>query len=135
MPGAPLIGGSRPSVSVVIATACRRPEIRRAIASVLSQDVPVELIVVANGPRYDPALAAEIGNRTDLRFCHLPEGDMAKAQEHGRGLVTADCFSFLDDDDVYLPGGLQLRLRAFAQDPALDFVVTNGSNILSRTES
>lgn len=114
------------SVSVIIPTQCRRWEIRRAIDSVLAQDVPVQIIVVANGFLYEAALAEELRRRDDLQFAYIPEGSCSAAHRHGRRLVHTEWFAFLDDDDVYLPGALKLRLAALAGDPGLDLVVTNG---------
>jgi glycosyltransferase involved in cell wall biosynthesis len=117
-------------ISVVIPTACR-PEragsIRRAIQSVLSQEnVDLEVIVVVNGPGYDRALRAELEADPALRVAYLPEPDLPAAQRHGRTLVTKPFFSYLDDDDEYLPMALHTRTNVMLSDPAVDVVATNG---------
>src|SRR4051794_28135412 len=122
MPAAPLI-------SVIIATTCearRQAEIRRAIASVRLQAVPLEVIVVVNGSRFDPALFEELKHDPELRVAYLSEGSFPAALKHGRGLVRGEYFAFLDDDDRYLDGALDCRLTAIRQHPQTDFVATNG---------
>jgi glycosyltransferase involved in cell wall biosynthesis len=98
----------------------------RAIESVLAQDVDVEPIVVANGSQHDPALLAEIRGDSRLRVEFLEEGNLAAAQHYGRSLVSRPYFSFLDDDDEYLPGALRTRAEPLLTDPDIDVVATNG---------
>ena len=117
-------------VSVIIPTAAwpeRAASLRRAIASVLAQEgVDLELIVVANGERRDPDLMRELRAHPRLRLVEQEEPDLPTAQRHGRLLVTRPFFSFLDDDDVYLPGCLRTRAAPLLEDATVDVVATNG---------
>ncbi len=120
----------RARINVIIPTmgeAARRVSLTRAIESVLSQGgVAVELIVVVNGTRYDPALLAALRADARLQVIYQEEGSLPAALRLGRLHVTGEFFSFLDDDDEYLPDALQTRVAHLRADPELDVVATNG---------
>jgi glycosyltransferase involved in cell wall biosynthesis len=117
-------------VSVIIPTACRRERtaaLQQAVASVLMQEgVDVEIIVVVNGPDYNHDLFAWLTENPRLRVEYRPEPSLPAAHRVGRSLVTKPFFSFLDDDDEYLPGALLIRLDAMLEDPTVDVIATNG---------
>ena len=125
-------------ITAIIPTLCeavRRDRLLRAIDSLLDQDgVSVELIVVVNGDRYDPALLEELRKRMDLHLHCLREPNVAAARRAGRELVDTEFFCFLDDDDVYLPRALQKRLAPRLGDPSVDAVVSNGYRASNGTE-
>jgi glycosyltransferase involved in cell wall biosynthesis len=117
-------------VSVIIPTACRRERtaaVQQAVASVLMQEgVDLEVIVVVNGPDYDRDLFAWLTANPRLRVEYRPEPSLPAAHRVGRGLVTQPFFSFLDDDDEFLPDALRIRLTPMMEDPTVDVVATNG---------
>lgn len=117
-------------ISVIIPTTCearRWASLKRAIASVTAQEnVNVELIVVVNGLRLDPECYEELRSLPGLNVVYLDKGDLPLAVKHGRSLVTAPFFAFLDDDDEYLPGALWMRLQPLLVDDATGYVVSNG---------
>lgn len=121
---------SVPSVSVIIPTTCergRRSLLCRAIDSVLAQrEVDVHLLIVVNGSRVCETLYEELRADGRLQLARLPVGSLPAAQRHGRGLVTKQYFTLLDDDDELLPDALQRRASALAGDPTVDMVVSNG---------
>jgi glycosyltransferase involved in cell wall biosynthesis len=105
--------------------------LRRAVDSVLSQaDVDVELIVVLNGDSYAPEVIAWLRAEPRIICAMLPGPDKPRATALGRSLVTRDFFSYLDDDDEYLPGGLARRAAFLAENPQLDCVATNGEYVV-----
>lgn len=116
-------------ISVIIRTkgdAERAALLPRAVNSVLTQqDVSVELIVVLNGTQYDADLLAWLRNDERIRCAVLDGPSLAKASETGRALLTSDYFTFLDDDDEFLPGSLAMRVRYLNENPQIDCVVTN----------
>lgn len=124
---------TEPMVGVIIPTTCdirRAAQIHRAIESVLSQQgVAVELLLVVNGAHVDEALYRRL-LQSRAAVIRLPEGNVSQARYAGVLATKAPFFSFLDDDDEFLPGALATRLAAF--EPAVDCVVTNG---LERGES
>lgn len=117
-------------VSVVIPTTCRTSRVgtlRRAIASAQAQDgIELDLIVVVNGPDFDREMVDELCADPRMRVEYLPVPDLPAALRHGRTLALAPFFSFLDDDDEYLPGALRLRADVLLRSPEIDLVATNG---------
>jgi glycosyltransferase involved in cell wall biosynthesis len=117
-------------VTVIIPTLARRergPGLRRALDSVLAQrDVrPLPLLVI-NGEFRDPDLVAELAADRRLRVVTRDEASLPGALRRGRELVDTPWFAELDDDDLLLPGALEVRLRALEEMPGTDVVVTNG---------
>jgi glycosyltransferase involved in cell wall biosynthesis len=113
---------------VIVPTTCRRTRadrLWRALASIRSQTVDLEIIVVVNGREYDAELYGDLRSEPDLRVLYVEEGGLPHALRQGRAAVNQPFFSFLDDDDEYLPGALRTRLDVMARDATLDLVVTN----------
>ena len=85
------------TISVILpttATVARLRSLNRAIESVLSQqDVTVDLIVVANGPRCDPEILDSLAKRLDVRLVYAEEGNYPAALRLGRDLVEAPFFA------------------------------------------
>jgi glycosyltransferase involved in cell wall biosynthesis len=119
-----------PAISVIIPTAAwtaRGAALRRAIASVLDQEgVDLEVIVVVNGADHDRDLLAELRADPRLRVEFRAEASLPAAHRHGRRLVSKPYFSFIDDDDEFLPGALRTRAAAMMEDDSIDVVATNG---------
>lgn len=118
------------SVTVIVPTTCeaaRAASLRRALESVAPQ-LPDDglVLVVANGSRVDERTLRMVAEAPRTRIERLSEGSVARAQRFGRTCVATPFFCFLDDDDEYLPGAIEARLRALLDDPAADVVVTNG---------
>jgi glycosyltransferase involved in cell wall biosynthesis len=119
----------KPTVTVIIPTVCdagRAGQLQRAIASVLVQqgEMDVELILVVNGNRFDPALVSELKANPALKVVQIERGNVSVARHQGLLSASGQYFCFLDDDDELLPGGLAKRV-ALMQD-GVDVVVTNG---------
>lgn len=110
-------------VSVVICTYNRRAMLEEAIASVLVQGWPAQLIVVDDGSTDDtPAALAQIAARwpragPSLRLLRLDNGGKSRALNHALPLVTEDSVLVFDDDDVLLPGALRVLATALAAAP------------------
>ena len=119
-----------PSVTVIIASSCeakREAAIWRAVGSALAQDcVNVDLVVVVNGQRYNPALFERLTTDSRLSVSYREEGSYPAAVLHGRTLVANEFFAYLDDDDEFLPGALRTRVAPMLEDSSIDFVATNG---------
>jgi glycosyltransferase involved in cell wall biosynthesis len=121
---------SLPSVGVIVPTralAERAPLIRRALASVLSQEgVNAVPVVVVNGADRCPELVRELAGDTRVRLVEIPQAGIPGALRAGREAVESEWFSSLDDDDLYLPRALATRVEALRARPDCDAVVTNG---------
>ena len=98
----------------------------RAIQSVLAQvGVEVLVLVVANGPQCDERLLEKISVLSGVQLLRMAAPSMPLALEFGRDHVKTPFFGELDDDDVYLEGGLRRLLDALLTDTDADVVVAN----------
>ncbi len=117
-------------ITTIIPTLCqteRGDAIVRAIESIhRACDCPIRILIVVNGQRFDKHLLQALLMRKDVEVIQIEEGSLIKAHLIGRRAVTTDYFSFLDDDDEYLAGALDRRLKVLQENPNIDVVVTNG---------
>lgn len=120
--GLALIDESVPSVSVIIATHNRPRTLARAIESArASARGGVEVVVVDDAS----------GDETE-RVCRATPGIVYVRVERNQGVAGArnigllasrgDYLTFLDDDDVRLPGSLDRQVEALASAPEAAFV-------------
>ncbi len=116
-------------ITTIIPTLCeqnRREQLLRAIASIHAASAhPVRVLVVVNGQRFDASLVEHLQGRNDVDVIQLAEGSQTNAQLVGRKAVATEFFSFLDDDDEYLPHGLDVRMSLLAGN-GFAVAVTNG---------
>ena len=133
------MSATNPTVSVIIRTLAegrRRDAIFRALQSIVSQQgVTAIPIVVANGDRFDPTLLEELRGRRDLRFHYLELGSLPAAMQQGRAMVDTPFFCYLDDDDEYLPHGLQERVAMLGGHEEADAVVGGGYRVIGDQRS
>lgn len=118
------------AISVIIPTlaeARRAESLLRAIGTVRAQeDISAVPIVVVNGQRFDSSLVQRLQQMNSIQLHLEPRGGLVNALVVGRRLVETPYFSFLDDDDEYLPHALRTRLDAMLADDRVDAVVSNG---------
>lgn len=119
-----------PRISVIIPTLCeaaRSGAIHRAITSIRnSSREPVLILVVVNGDRFDPTLLDTLRASPGVAVLQLAVASVTEAQLAGRRAVKTEYFSFLDDDDEYLPGALDHRLELLGGEQGYDLAVTEG---------
>jgi glycosyltransferase involved in cell wall biosynthesis len=110
----------RPDISVVLATYDRRDTLPRAIASVLSQNAHFELIVVDDASRDGSRdyLATFADPRIRVILAERNRGPSA-ARNLGLAAARADIVAFLDSDDAYRPGRLDIPIGVLAGDAGL----------------
>ena len=104
-----------------------------AIASALNQTaVPIELIVVEDGSTDGTRAAIESWCRRDARV-RLLANDVAQgsspARNTGMAAARGPFFAFLDSDDEWLPGFLQVQLSAFDECPDASVVTGNAVSV------
>lgn len=103
-----------PSVTVVIPTRDRPDLLRRTLASVLVQRVPLEVVIVdeASSPPVGDALG-DVDPRVRIVRHDRPAG-VARARNAGTAAARAPWVALLDDDDLWAPDKLQAQLGAAA---------------------
>jgi GT2 family glycosyltransferase len=104
-----------PRLSAVVCTYDRYDVLPDALASLLAQTEPVEVIVVDNSP--DAAAAEAFGRRyagaPGLRYLLEPVPGLSNARNRGLAEARAPLVAFLDDDAIASPGWSAAVLRAF----------------------
>jgi glycosyltransferase involved in cell wall biosynthesis len=125
-------------ITTIIPTLCqieRGKTLARAIESIhRASDSLVKILIVVNGQRFDQQLLESMRLRKDVELIQISEGSLIKAHLVGRQAVTTEYFSFLDDDDEYLAGALDIRLAALKENPKADLTVTNGYSFSAGTD-
>lgn len=121
------------SVDVIIRTlaeASRRTALLRAVESLTqAQGCAVRPIVVINGSRSDEDAVSAVERVPGVEMIRIAQAGLQRATVAGRLAVTAPYFAFLDDDDEYLPNGVDAMLEAIEAQPEGDAVVTNGFKV------
>lgn len=125
---------SKPAVSIIIPTALderRAKSLETAVLSVRqNKSVDAVPVIVANGRARDSRAFANWKRDPRIRFYYIEEPNPAAAVRHGRQHVDTPYFGFLDDDDYYLPGALDVRVTEIERESdsksGHDVVVTNG---------
>lgn len=113
----------RPLVSVVIPTRNRETLLSETLTSVRAlegADLQIELIVVDNGSTDGtPAVAAAF----NARFISVATRGASAARNAGFRIASGDYVTFLDDDDIWLPGHLRPHLAMLEAHPEFDVAV------------
>jgi glycosyltransferase involved in cell wall biosynthesis len=120
----------KPTVSVVVPTFNRAHLLPRAISSILAQTFAnFELMIVDDGSTDNTA--AIIQEFTDPRIRFIPLGRNyggSYARNQGIKAARAELIAFLDSDDEWLPGKLELQIARLqtSNDPRASVVYCQG---------
>lgn len=123
-----------PLLSVVIPTWNRAHIVCEAIESALNQRPEgIEVIVVddASTDATIERLKETFGRRVHLLPLAVQRGQGA-ARNAGALLACGQYISFLDSDDVWLPGKFDAELRVFAEFPEANAVISDSLNFFQR---
>lgn len=105
----------------------RKKVLLEAIDSVLAQaELRPEMLLVVNGSRFDAELLRLLSSNDRLQIVQVAEPNFPGAIREGVFRARAEFFSFLDDDDLFLPGAVASRVQPMIADSTIDFVATNG---------
>ena len=121
------------TVSVIVPTYKRNKYVIRALESIISQDYPdIEIVVVDDNGRGNPdqieterVLSTYISDKKIKYVCNEQNVGGALARNHGIQESIGEYITFLDDDDVYLPGKLSIQVKAM-EDNGWDLCVMDG---------
>jgi len=113
---------TRPLISVMIGVYNAERYLAEAIESVLAQNYrPLELIVVDDGS--DDA-SGDVARRYGdaIVYARQENAGNGSARNHAVRLASGELFAFLDADDRFAPGKLELQFAALEADAELDMV-------------
>lgn len=110
-----------PSASIIIPTHNRPHLLPRAVASARAAGRDVEIIVVDDASVDETAQVCQ--ELAGIKYIRLDRNlGVAGARNLGILASSSDYIAFLDDDDVRLPGSLDMQTEALAANPAAGFV-------------
>lgn len=116
-------------VTVIIPTTAefkRTSEIKRCIASIRSSSkLPVHILTVVNGSRFDPGVCNWLKEQTDVQFEYVELPSAPNAVLHGRKLVKTKFFATLDDDDEFVVGSTDVKSEVLRSNADIDLIITN----------
>ena len=110
-----------PSISVIIPTHSRSHLLPRAVESALAAGTDVEVVVVDDASTDDTADACRaLKGITYIRLAH--KQGVAGARNIGVLSSSAEYIAFLDDDDLRLPGSLDLQIAVLRNTPSAGLI-------------
>ena len=119
-----------PEITVIIPTLAdvyRASNLVRAVNSVLSQtDVLTKIIVVVNGDVYEKSLVDHLKTLANVEVIIEVIPSVINARYQGLLRVQSPFFSFLDDDDEYLPESIKKRVTQLQVNPECILVASSG---------
>src|SRR5580704_13013939 len=118
-----------PLVTIVTPSFNQGRFIRATIESVLSQDYPnLEYIIMDGGSTDETsAIAAEYGTR--LKWISEKDRGQSHAINKGFRMAKGEIVSWLNSDDIILPGAVACAVNAFSRNPRLGAVYGEGYQI------
>src|SRR6267378_2892682 len=109
-----------PSVSIIIPTHNRPHLLPRAVASARAAGTDVEIIVVDDASVDETAMVCS--RLAGIKYIRLERNQgVAGARNVGILASSSEFIAFLDDDDLRLPGSLDLQTAALAATPEAGF--------------
>lgn len=113
----------------------RSSKLFEAISSVKDQEgLNVHVLVVLNGKKYSQSVYARLSSMKDVSLIYVEKGSLPLAIAKGCCQVGTFYFSFLDDDDIYLPNTLLPRVLPLIHDKTLGMTVCNGIKTIGGEE-
>jgi GT2 family glycosyltransferase len=114
---------SAPPVTIVTPSYNQAPFLEQTILSVLEQDCPNLEYFVVDGASTDASL--EIIQKYAHRITWwVSEKDNGQADAINKGLrrASGDVIAWINSDDYYLPGAIQMAVQALQDNPSTSFV-------------
>ncbi len=111
----------KPLISVIIPIYKVEPYLRRAVDSVLNQTYTnLDIILVDDGsPDRCPKICDEYAaSQARVRVIHKKNGGLSDARNAGLDVAGGDYIAFLDSDDYYAPGFIEILYDALTKNNA-----------------
>jgi len=116
----PLPKRDGPLVSLLVCTYNRRAFLPAAVASARAQAWPCEIVVVNDGS--SDGTREWLDAQSDLIVVHQENQGKPAALNAALDMATGEAVLVLDDDDLLLPGAIQVLARALFDNPELGMV-------------
>jgi GT2 family glycosyltransferase len=114
------------TVSVIIPTHNRAPQLLRAVRSVLEQShQDLEVLVVDDESTDDTRAVVEAIDDTRVRYLWQPNAGPAAARNNGLRHSRGDYIALLDDDDEWLPWKIEAQIKVLQAFPDAGLVWTD----------
>jgi glycosyltransferase involved in cell wall biosynthesis len=112
-----------PLISVIIPTYNRATYVPAALESVWTQDYqPLEIIIIDDGSSDNtPEIMAGLDKR--VTYVRQENQGPAAARNHGLQISHGEVIAFLDSDDLWPPGKLQLQLPYLFEPYQYDYIM------------
>lgn len=115
-----------PTVSVIIPTYNRKKLISESIQSVLDQTFQdFEIIVVDDGSTDGTAEVIKLFPTEKLKYVYQKNSGRSNARNHALRLAKGRYVAFLDSDDLYLPGKLELQVGYMEEHSEVSMIYTS----------
>lgn len=112
-PEVPRVGGRLPDVSVLVPTHQREHLLPRTLAAILDQDYPGDIEVIVTYDKCTPVFShvRTTPGRTVTVISNDRTPGLAGARNSGALASHGEFLALCDDDDVWMPGKLELQVR------------------------
>jgi glycosyltransferase involved in cell wall biosynthesis len=110
-------------VSVIIPVYNGEVYLEKTLESALSQDPqPLELIVVDDGSTDTTAQIAQ-DRHPRIRYIYQANAGTPAARNRGLGMARGEIVGFLDADDLWSPGKIDIQTQHLGRHPSVDIVL------------
>lgn len=92
-----------------------RPLLKRALDSLLLQDVEMEALLIDDGSESATASHLDMLACDEVKVFHKPNGGVSSARNLGLDNATGDYIAFMDPDDELVPGYLASALKLLVE--------------------
>lgn len=125
-----------PKITIITPSYNQGKFIERTIKSVIGQNYPNLEYIVMDGGSTDQTLSilnkyskAHLPKGTTFIWRSEPDGGQTTAINKGLHLATGEIVAYLNSDDTYLPGSLEMISLFFTNQPTANFVYGQGDLI------
>jgi GT2 family glycosyltransferase len=120
------MNGEEPRVTVVTPSYNQGCFIRATIESVLSQDYPNLEYIIMDGGSTDETASVVRDYASRLTFISEKDRGQSHAINKGFRMASGEIVSWLNSDDLYLPGAVRTAMEALRMEPAAAAVYGEG---------